>query len=466
MNLLDKDAGEILAAMRFGDVTCEEVMAATLARIEAVNGSVNAIVSLRDPEVLMEEARAADAMPPKGLLHGLPFAVKDLARLAGVLCSQGSPLFARNVPEQDETMVARLRAAGAIFLGKTNVPEFGLGSHSYNPIFGVTRNPYDTRSAAGGSSGGAAAALATGMVALADGSDMMGSLRNPAAFCNVYGFRPSWGVVPREPGGETFLQQLSTLGPMARCPADLGLLMSVIAGPNALVPHNATAQDWTVTAPASLEGVRIGWLADWGGAYPVEPGILDLCGAANASLSDLGAEVIDVSPPFEAEALWESWTILRQWAIAAEHGADYDDPEHRSLLKPEAIWEIEQGLALSSRDVSRAGAIRARWFETLSALLEELDALALPSSQVWPFPAEWDWPKTINGTQMDTYHRWMEVVVPVSLAGVPCISVPVGFGDNGLPMGMQLMTRKGRDQELLNWAQCYHNASRWPDKKP
>ncbi len=466
MALIDKDAGEILAAMRSGAVTCEEVMAATLARISAVNGDVNAIVSLRDPDVLMQEARAADVSPPKGPLHGLPFAVKDLARLAGVLCSQGSPLFADHVPDKDETMVARLRSAGAIFLGKTNVPEFGLGSHSYNPVFGVTRNPFDLSRTAGGSSGGAAAALATGMVALADGSDMMGSLRNPAAFCNVYGFRPSWGVVPREPGGETFLQQLSTLGPMARSPADLGILMSVMAGPNPLVPHNAPAQNWTVQPPGSLQGLRVGWLSDWGGAYPTEPGILELCRSGLVAMDRLGAAVKDVPPPFSASALWDSWVTLRHWAVVAEHGADYDDPERRALMKPELVWEIEQGMTLNARDISRAGAIRARWFETLSLLLQEFDVLALPSSQVWPFPAEWDWPKSINGQAMDTYHRWMDIVVPVSLSGVPCVNVPVGFGKDDLPMGMQLMARKGRDLELLNWAQCYHDATGWPNKSP
>lgn len=464
MQLLNEDAHTILAALRSGDLTCEALMAATLARIEAVNGDVNAIVSLRDPDVLMEEARLADASAPKGVLHGLPFAVKDLARLAGVLCTQGSPIFATDVPDKDEAMVARLRDAGAIFLGKTNVPEFGLGSHSYNPVFGVTRNPFDKSRTAGGSSGGAAAALATGMVALADGSDMMGSLRNPAAFCNVYGFRPGWGVVPRNPGGETFLQQLSTLGPMARSPRDLGILMSVMAGPNPLVPHNVPPQDWTVSAPSSLKGVRIGWLSDWGGALPMEPGILELCMSGLEELQRLGADVEDLPAPFPANELWESWTTLRHWAVAAESESEYQDPELRDALKPEAVWEIEHGLALSARDISRAGATRVRWFETLAALLQDFDVLALPAAQVWPFPADWDWPKSINGHAMDTYHRWMEVVVPVSLAGVPAISVPVGFGPQGLPMGMQLFTRKGRDLDLLNWAQSYHNATRWPDE--
>ena len=463
MEILDRDAVDILADLRAGELTCEALMAATLDRIAAVNEAVNAIVSLRNSDSLMAEARAADTVPmsERGALHGLPFAVKDLARVAGILHTDGSPLFADRLADADETMVARLRAAGVIFIGKTNVPEFGLGSHSYNSVFGVTRNPYDPSRTAGGSSGGAAAAVAMRMVALADGSDMMGSLRNPAAFCNIYGFRPGWGVVPREPGSETFLQQLSTLGPMARSPRDLARLMSVIAGPNPLVPHNAPDQSWRLDPPETLKGLRIGWLGDWGGAYVMEPGVSTLC---EAGLAASGAEIDTVAPPFPAEELWQSWTTLRQWAVAAEHGALFKDDATRDSLKPEARWEIEHGLALDAMDISRAGAIRARWYERLAELLRTYDALALPISQVWPFPADWDWPREINGQAMDTYHRWMEVVVPVSLAGVPAISLPVGFGENGLPMGVQLFTAKGRDLDLLSWAQTWHRATNWPEK--
>ncbi|WP_299350265.1 amidase [uncultured Shimia sp.] len=463
MDILDRDAVEILAALHAGEMTCEALMAETLARIKAVNGSVNALVSLRDSATLMNEARAADQVQreERGALHGLPFAVKDLAALVGLPNSQGSPLYADQVPQQDDTLVARLHAAGVIFVGKSNVPEFGLGSHSYNPVFGVTRNPYDTTRAAGGSSGGAAAALATGMVSLADGSDMMGSLRNPAAFCNVYGFRPSWGVVPREPGSETFLQQLSTLGPMARSPRDMALMMSVIAAPNPMVPHNAPVQDWTLEPPQSLSNVSVGWLGDWGSAYPMEPGILEMC---EAGLKGSGFHVEGLDAPFAAEDLWSSWTTLRHWAVSAELAADYSNSERRAQLKPEAQWETERGLALTASQISQAGALRARWYEVLADVLQRYDALALPVSQVWPFDADIPWPREINGQVMDTYHRWMEVVVPVSLAGVPAISLPIGFGDRGLPMGVQLFTAKGRDRDLLNWAQAYHDTTGWPQK--
>ena len=240
--MLDGTAKDILGALRRREVSAAELMAATLDRIEAVNPAVNAIVSLRDRDALMAEARAADAAGPGGALHGLPMAVKDLANVAGLPTTRGSPLFADEIAARDDLMVARMRAAGAILLGKTNVPEFGLGSHTFNPVFGATRNPYDTGRSAGGSSGGAAVALAARMVALADGSDMMGSLRNPAAWCNVCGFRPSWGLVPSEPEGDTFLHQLATLGPMARTPDDIGLLLSVQAGPDPRQPHGDLPQ--------------------------------------------------------------------------------------------------------------------------------------------------------------------------------------------------------------------------------
>ncbi|MDO6479855.1 amidase [Shimia thalassica] len=466
MQVLNQEAVDLVAALRSRDVSCEDVMRATLERITEVNGSINALISLNDSEHLLEQARAADVAGPKGALFGLPFAVKELESVAGMAHSEGSPIFKDRISPKDSPMVHHLREAGAIFIGKTNVPEFGLGSHSYNPVYGVTRNPYDTNVTAGGSSGGAAAALATRMVALADGSDMMGSLRNPAAFCNVYGFRPSWGVIPRGPDGETFLQQLSTNGPMARSPRDLALLMDVIAQPDPQVPHNAPPQNWTLQAPERLEGIRIGWLADWGGAYPMEAGVLSQCEAGLSAFADLGAEVTPVMPPFSAEELWHSWAVLRHWAVANELGQYFKNPETCDLLKPAAIWEVEAGLSLDGEAIAKAGAIRSKWFATLASLFETYDFLVLPSAQVWPFPVDWDWPKEVAGHSMDTYHRWMEVVVPVSLAGVPCISVPCGFGAAGLPMGMQVFARKGGDLALLNAAQTYHAATHWPDIPP
>ncbi|MEY8838949.1 amidase, partial [Cribrihabitans sp. XS_ASV171] len=345
------EASDLAADLREGRVRAEAVMRATLERIGAVNPQVNAIVSLRDAGVLMEEARAADAAGPRGALHGMPVAIKDLANAAGLPTTQGSPLFRDAVAARDDIMVARMRAAGAIVIGKTNTPEFGLGSHTFNPVHGATRNPYETALSCGGSSGGAAVALATGMVALADGSDMMGSLRNPAAWCNVYGFRPSWGRVPSEPFADSFLHQLSTLGPMARSPADLGLLLDVISGPDPRQPHGVAVEPVSPLAPAAMEGVRIGWLGDWGGAFPMEEGIMALSEAALAEFEALGAVVEPVAPPFDADAMWESWTTLRSWTVAAGLAPLAD---RRAVLKDSAQWELDRGLALKAMEVHRA----------------------------------------------------------------------------------------------------------------
>jgi amidase len=304
------------------------------------------------------------------------------------------------------------------------------------------------------------------MLALADGSDMMGSLRNPAAWNNVYGFRPSWGLVPSALSGESFLHQLSTSGPMARSPSDIATLLEVQAGSDPRLPHGRTDAGFMPDAASDLAGKRIGWLGDWGGAYLMEPGILALCGTALQTLSDLGAHVEELAPPFEAEQLWHSWTTLRSWSIAGDSAALYHDQDSRQALKPEMIWELERGLSLSAMQVHAASVIRSDWFRRAAELFSQFDALILPSAQTWPFPSEWVFPKVINGTAMDSYHRWMEVVVPVSLIGVPALNLPVGFGDQGLPMGVQLFAPRGADRVLLQMGQAYHHATTWPERFP
>lgn len=465
---LDWDAGQVLAALRDGGLRAETVMAATLARIRTRNGAVNAIVDLRCEAELMAEAQAADLVDvsARGALHGLPLAIKDLADVKGLRNSEGSPLYADRVSQDDSRFVALMRAEGAIFIGKTNVPEFGLGSHSYNAVNGVTRNPYDPARTAGGSSGGAAVALACGMLMLADGSDMMGSLRNPAGWNNVYGFRPSWGVVPRAAGSESFWQQLSTIGPMARSPRDLALMLDVMAKPEPQVPFHLAGPGAELPQHCSVKGRRIAWLGDWGGAMPMEVGVLEQCRSGLAVLEELGAQVEAVAPPFEAEAMFSAWVDLRNFALAGELGDLNEDPQKRARLKPEAIWEIERGLALSPKALLSASRVRSQWFARAAELFETFDALVLPVAQCWPFPADWDWPQDINGVTMDNYLRWMQVMVPASLIGVPVISVPVGFGAAGLPMGMQIIGAKGADRDVLEMAQAYHEATLWPQKRP
>ena len=465
-DVLELSATELSALIHARKLAPSEAMAAHLAQVAAVNPAVNAIVSQRDPEALMAEARALDDLPPKGWLHGIPLAVKDLVATAGLRTTWGSPLYAGHVPAQDDILAARMRAAGAVFTAKTNVPEWGQGSHSFNPIFGVTRNPYALSRSAGGSSGGAAAALATRMLWVADGSDMMGSLRNPAGFCNVYGFRPTWGLVPADAEGDTHLATLATEGPMARTVEDVARLLQVQAGENPEVPFPRAVPDLLSGLEAGVKGKRIGWLADWGGAYPMEPGILEACEGGLKVLESLGAGVEPLPPPFPAERLWWAWVTLRAMLNAGAKRAFAEDPAKREKTKPETIWEIEQGLSLTAQAVHEASLIRSRWYKHAARMFDRFDAVVLPTAQVWPFPADWRWPQEIAGHRMDTYHRWMEVVVPASLIGLPALSVPVGFSDGGLPSGMQIIGRSGNDAGVLAIGQAWHRATAWPQKRP
>jgi amidase len=385
----------------------------------------------------------------------MPLAVKDLSNAAGLPTTMGSPALKDRIAPTSDIMVQRMQDAGAIVIGKTNTPEFGLGSHTFNPVFGATQNALMPRHSAGGSSGGAAVALASGMIAIADGSDMMGSLRNPAGWNGVYGMRPTWGRVPSEPLGDLMLHPLSTNGPMARHPRDLALLLDTMAGPDPRQPHGL---DHTALAPlldTDLRGKTIGWLGDWGGAYPMADGVADHCTAQVARFTDLGCHVTDVAPPFSAAALWDSWTTLRSYAVAASLGPLYDQPAMRAALKDTAIWEIERGRALSGTQIQRASLIRSDWFRAAAKLFHDFDALVLPTAQCWPFPIDLAYPQDIAGQKMDSYHRWMEVVVPVSLIGLPSVAVPLPLS-KGRPMGLQLIGQSRDDLGLLQLATGWH----------
>ena len=447
--------------------TAYEKMQFALDAIERHNSRVNAVISLSDPDDLMKQAEAADQVPTEqhGLLHGEPIAIKDLANAAGFETSMGSPIFKKNHVKTDDIMVARMRAAGAIIIGKTNTPEFGLGSHTFNPVHGATGNAYDATHSAGGSSGGAAVALATGMIRYADGSDMMGSLRNPAGWNNVYGMRPTWGLVPSEPLGDSFLHQLATNGPMARCPKDLATLLSVQSGPDARQPHGLPTADFAKDMDAhGLKGAQIAWLGDWG--LPFDDGIMDISERAVEDLRALGADVTAIDTPFSMDALWESWITLRSWTVASGAGVFYDDPEKRDLLKPAAIWEIERGFAMSAREVHQQSVMRSMWFKKAAQLFETYDALLMPSAQVWPFPIDWVHPTEIAGVQMDTYHRWMQVVIPAGLIGLSVVNLPIGFGAAGLSAGLQLIGGRGQDAKLLGMANDWYHGTPWKDHTP
>lgn len=462
---------QLAAAIQSRAVSCGEVMNAYLAQIERMNPRVNAIVSLQAREGLLAQAAERDAQLARGQrmgwMHGFPQAPKDLANTAGIVTSSGSPILKDFVPKTDAIIVERARRAGAILVGKTNTPEFGLGSHTYNPVFGTTGNAFDPTKSAGGSSGGAAVALALNMLPVADGSDMMGSLRNPAGWNNVFGFRPSQGRVPFGPTGEVFFQQLGYEGPMARTVADLAMLLSVQAGFDARTPLSLSEDPAVFTWPLQrdFKGTRIGWLGDLKGYLPMEPGVLDVCRNALRNFATLGCTVEDAMPDFAPERLWRTWLTLRGFLVAGIAGPLYASEKTRALLKPEAVWEVENGLKLTGADVWRASVDRSAWYHAVNALFQKYDYLVLPSAQVFPFDAKLDWPKAVGSRTMDTYHRWMEVVVPGTLAGVPVISVPAGFSASGLPMGLQILGPAQKDLAVLQIAHAWEQASGYTKRR-
>ncbi|MBW6401399.1 amidase [Roseomonas sp. HJA6] len=465
------DAVPLARMIHRREVSAAEVMTSYLDHIAAVNPLVNAIVSLRPRDDLLAEARDADAAVARGdavgPLHGLPQAIKDLALTRGLRTTFGSPLFADFVPTADAIIVERMRAAGAIIIGKTNVPEWGYGSNSYNPVFGLTRNAYDHGRVGGGSSGGAGVALAMRMLPVADGSDMGGSLRNPAAFNNVLGFRPSQGRVPSD-GLDPFYGQLATDGPMGRSVEDVAMLLSVQAGHDARAPLSLDAQpDWQAAVqPAEPARLRLGWLGDYGGHLPFEPGLLELTHKAAQRFAAAGATVEPVDIGFDMESLWQAFVVLRQQSIGGRHDANWRNVETRRLLKPEAIWEIENSHRLSALDVYKAALVRGAWYRHLLGLFARYDALLLPAAQVFPFPGEETWPKAVGGRQMDTYHRWMEVVVGPTMAGCPAISVPAGFDDRGLPAGLQIIGPPRGDAQVLRIAALHEADCPWMTRLP
>ncbi|WP_285488171.1 amidase [Amycolatopsis taiwanensis] len=465
--LTGMDALELSAAIKNRVVSCREVMRAFLSQISLLNQHVNAIVALRDEGELLAEADEYDRLlhrgEYRGVMHGFPHAVKDLADAAGFATTKGSPLLVNNFPSQDSLFVQRIRDAGAIIIGKTNTPEFGLGSQTYNQVFGTTRNAYDSAWCAGGSSGGAAVALALRMLPVADGTDFMGSLRNPAAFNNVIGFRPSFGRVP-EPG---YVAAPSVAGPMSRTVTDAAMLLSVMSGPDSSAPL-AIEQDASVFAGNLAEdhrGTRIAWVGDFDGHLATEPGLLELCRKSFDVFEDLGCIVEDALPSMPVHKAWETFLIWRHWLVSGALYPFYADPVTRKQLKPEVIWEVEGGLRLSGHDVYRASEQRNQWYASVQALLKTYDFILAPSAQVFPFDADLPWPRTINGRPMDTYHRWMETVAPWSLANLPVLNLPVGFDERGRPMGVQLIGRNHADLDVLRLGHAYDQATQWARRR-
>ena len=462
----DLDGHALSQAIHGRRLSCREVMAAFLARIHRLNPRLNAIVNLAPDEALLAQADTCDIElatgRSRGWMHGLPQAIKDTGQATGFATSFGTALLKDNMPAQDSLYVARMKAAGCIVIGKTNMPEFGLGSHTYNALFGATANAWDPSVSAGGSSGGAAVALAQRLLPVADGSDFMGSLRNPACWNHVFGLRPSQGRVPSWPKPDLWLSQLATDGPMARSVRDLARLLSTQAGHDPRAPLSLSDMPRSFMPEAgdpvlALKGQRIAWLANLDGHLALEPGILPLCEEALGSMASAGAVVQPARLGFDADQIWQAWLVWRRALVAPNVAAVLAaHPDARKQIKPEALWEHDSAQSLTYAQMHAASVVRSAFYHHMLGLFDQFDFLALPCTQVWPFDMAAHWPHSINGREMDTYHRWMEVTIYATFAGLPAISLPAGFHANGRwPMGLQIIGRPQGDAALLQLAAAY-----------
>ncbi len=456
-------ATELVARMRRGDVSARDVMRAHLAQIERVNPQVNAIVTLVAERAMEYAAQADEAIArkrPVGPLHGLPIAHKDLVDTAGIRTTRGSPFYRDNIPTKDAEIVRRIKRAGALTLGKTNTPEFGAGSHTFNTIFGATTNPYDLTRSCGGSSGGAAVALACGLVPIADGSDTGGSLRNPAAFCNVVGFRPSPGRVATD---SSSWSPLSVSGPMARTVADVALFLSAIAGPTARGPLSISEDGsrFSVRLGRDFKGVRVAWWKGLGG-IPFEPEIRRVIDANRSAFEVLGCVVEEAEPDFAG--VDEAFPTLRHLSYHANYAAMAR--ERPEWIKDTIKWEIAEAERQTAVDVARALARQNRMYADSSQFFERYEYFVLPVTQVAPFDVTIAYPTQVAGEPMATYIDWMRSCWYITFMANPAISVPAGFTAGGLPVGLQIVGRHRNDWSVLQLAHAFEQAKRHGERRP
>ena len=458
-------ATELTRRIRAKELSSTEVMQAHLTQIERVNPKVNAIVTFL-PEQALEQARAADEALAKGEnvgpLHGLPVAHKDLILTKGIRTTFGSLAFTNFIPEEDGLIVERLKKAGAITVGKTNTPEFGAGSQTYNKVFGETLNPYDTSKTCGGSSGGAAVALACGMIPIADGSDMGGSLRNPASFCNVVGFRPSPGRVPTWPGYAGWFT-FSVEGPMARTVQDTALMLSTVAGPDVRLPIAIPEPGrlFSQSLKRDFKGVRVAWSRDLG-LLPVDPQVTAVIEAQRAVFENLGCRIDDGEPDLEnADEIFKVW---RAWYFELALSELLES--HRDELKDSVIWNIKEGMKLSGPRIGQVERKRTDLYHRVRKFMETYEFLILPVSQVPPFDVKQRYVDAINGEKMETYIDWMKSCYYITTTGSPAISVPCGFTAKGLPVGVQIVGRHQDDLGVLQLAYAFEQATGFWKRKP
>ncbi|MGH2599199.1 MAG: amidase [Haloechinothrix sp.] len=465
-DILSLSAAGIVAGIRRKEFSARDAVDAHLARIEAVNPAINAVVTL-DADAAYAAADAADRLTVSGAdlppLHGLPMTHKDTHRTKGMRTTQGSLVLKDDIPDEDDLIVARLRAAGVVATGKTNVPEFGAGSHTFNEVFGTTTNPYAPTLSAGGSSGGVAAAIAAGIQPLGEGSDMGGSLRIPASFCNVVGFRPSYGVIPM-PSPLNAWAWLGRTGPIAREVSDVALFMSAIAGPSPLLQTSAPIGGPAFAGPLTgdLSRVRIGWSPDFGIEIPVDPAVLDVLKGQLRVFEEAGAIVEEATPDFsEADKVFQT---ARATDFAAGLGPLVR--AHRELIKPEVVWNVELGWSLSAEELIEATAARTRLEASIREFFGRYDVFLSPAAQVLPFDASLRYPGTVAGIASETYLDWMRSACVLSATSLPVLALPAGFTPDGLPVGFQLAVNHYRDADLLRYAKAFEDRTRCVDMRP
>ena len=445
-----------------------EVMQTVLARIDAVNPRVNAYVTLVRESALAEAKKATAALARRsaalGPLHGVPVSIKDLSPTKGIRTTWGSKIFEHHVPEADALYVERLKRAGAIVVGKTNTPEFGAGGNTFNAVFGVTRNPWNTALTCGGSSGGAAVALATGMGPLAQGSDLGGSLRTPAAFCGVVGFRTSPGLIPVYPS-ELGWDSLSVTGPMARTVSDVALMLSAMAGPDDRAPLSYEVDSRRLTAAVtrpSIKGWKVAWTPDLEGLIPIDQEVATVAEQATRVFRSLGAKIEHACPDFSD--VNEIVLATRGLGMVARHADKL--AEWEPVMQKGLVWNIKQGLSLTPEQIGNGEKLRTRLWHRVREFMETRDLLILPTVAVPPFPVEQRYPTEINGKPLDNYTQWFFLTYGITLTSLPAISVPCGFTKNGLPVGLQIVGRRRQEAAVLRAAAAFEAAAPWAGRIP
>jgi len=454
-------ARKLAQMLRARKLSATEVVQAFIAQIERVNPKLNAIVTFL-PEQALKAAKAMDRKKAKSLFGGLPIAYKDNVQTKGIRTTFGSPIYKDNVPQEDHLIVERISAAGAITLGKTNLPEFAAGSQTFNAVFGATKNPYDATKTCGGSSGGAAVAVATGMLPFADGGDLAASLRNPGNYCNVVGFRPTPGRVPAWPAPNAW-NTLSTLGPIGRTVEDTAFLLSAMAGPDLRSPVSVDEAGTVFLKSLSrkFRKTKIAWSRDLGG-LPVEPAVTKVLEKQRKVFASLGCTIEDAEPDFTGAT--EAFETQRAIGFVQSYGELYRT--RKSELKDDVQWNVEQGLRLTPESIARATALRSELYQRMRRFLEKYEFLICPVNQLPPYPVKTEWPREIAGVQMTNYLDWMKSCYYITITSHPAISVPAGFTEDSLPVGIQIVGRYRDDFGVLQLAHAFEQATQVWRRRP